>query len=473
MHQRHTMKQSITEPIASDFVSRMASGKARFIAFCLLLGGVFLMGGGSRGDIISLIALRPLAIAIAGYALLIAKPEQLRSIRVPLLLLSALAMLMVVQLVPLPTSVWSALPQRGIYLAIADDLGMGNVWRPMTLSPSRTINALFSLAVPAAALLVTAVQERGSGNRLILALATAGAISAVWGILQAAGPAGGPLYTYRITNNGFPVGPFANRNHLALLLSMLVVVIGYFYRTAAINGKVRFLYSICLGAAALVILALVLTAGSRAGLVLSVCALLVAGSLVGLGRRKGRHFFWGVAKSKFGIGLLLVVLASIGLTMLMGQATTLERVFTSGAGPDMRTESLPLVLIMVRDHWLVGIGFGAFEDVFKQYETISVLSPFIFNQAHNDWLQFPLEGGFAAIILLTTLLAWVVRRSWSVFAASGAAPDPLGIVLVAILGLTAVASLVDYPLRTPIVMFICATAIAMLARRTKPGKTMV
>ncbi|MCT2557783.1 O-antigen ligase family protein [Tsuneonella sp. YG55] len=441
------------------------NAKARFVVCCTFAAAVFLMGGGSRADIASLVLLRPLAVFVAAYALIVAQPGQLRAIRVPLVLLLSLAALMAVQLIPLPQDWWADLPGREVYARIQADAGLGDVARPLTLSPARTLNALFSLTVPLATLCIVAVQSSQNHRRLLFAIAIGGAMAVVWAAAQIAGPPHGPLYTYAQTNHGFPVGPFANRNHLALLLAIEIVLIGYISRRLILEGAMRPFYATILGASSLVVVALVLVAGSRAGLALAIVAAPIA---VWLSWAAYKHS-GGEPGRKVKIGLAVVALAAvlmiIALVIYNSQAASIERLAENGARVDVRTERWPIVLEMLRQHWLLGIGFGAFQGAFQGFETSAILTPFVFNQAHNDWLQFPLEGGLPGAVLLAIALAWTASRSANVVLAIRQRFDGVRLVAVAILLLTALASIVDYPLRTPIIMFICGISLALLAQR--------
>ena len=54
--------------------------------------------------------------------------------RVPLILLGALAALMAIQLIPLPPGIWTALPGRERYLEAAAAIGIPQPWRPISLT---------------------------------------------------------------------------------------------------------------------------------------------------------------------------------------------------------------------------------------------------------------------------------------------------------------------------------------------------
>src|SRR3546814_1346825 len=70
------------------------------------LMAVFLMGGGARADIQSLIILRPLAAICMGIAVWGLRREQIAAVRAPLLLAAMVPLIMILQLVPLPPAIW-------------------------------------------------------------------------------------------------------------------------------------------------------------------------------------------------------------------------------------------------------------------------------------------------------------------------------------------------------------------------------
>lgn len=446
-----------------DWRAALTGDKARFIVLCFFTAAVFLMGGASRADVVSLVILRPLAIFVAAYAVLVARPGEIGTLRWPLSLLAALASIMALQLLPLPPSVWTALPGRGLYADIAKEAAIPLTYRPLTLSPSRTLNALFSLSVPVAAVLIFAVQDKLRQRQVFTVLLVACAASALWAVGQMAGSAQGPLYTYNVTNNGYPVGLLANRNHQAFILSILILLIGHRARRPLMEGKMSVVQGVVLAAATMLVIALVLMAGSRAGLILT--ALALAFSVLLILRGTGVTF---TRKARI-IGLTLgfgALSALIAATVLLSRAEAIARFSENDALADNRFERLAIVLEMLRDHWLLGIGLGSFEGLFKRYEDIEVLTPFIYNQAHNDWLQFPIEGGVPSIAVLAAATFWLLWRGWTILRSLAGRFDATGFAALAILLLAALASAVDYPIRTPIAMFVCAIAFAILASRS-------
>lgn len=451
----------------------LSGERPKFVALCLFVACVFALGGGSRGDIQSLIVLRPAAFLFAAYAILVIRPDELRAVRWPLILVGLLALLAAVQLLPLPPEAWTRLPGRALFAEIARDAGLPLGYRPLTLAPARTLNMALSLCVPLAAVLLVAIQSERGRRRIPVILLVGGIMSALVAVAQVAGLGGGSLYLYRVTNPHFPVGLLANRNHQALLMAIVLILIAETARRSGESGKQRPLVSIGLLIGSLVVLALLLASGSRAALLFAAIAAPAAVVMVARGRspgsEKGRG---GIRKFRWAAAIGAAAVAVSGAMVLFSRAESIKRLWASDALEDYRLQRFPLLLDMVRDHWLAGIGFGAFEGAYKRYETVDALTPFIFNQAHNDWLQFAMEGGVPGLIILGLTLAVVLSRAKVVVAAtvrSGARTD---FALLAIVIMIAVASVVDYPLRTPIFMMlgaIVATLLIMGDRAGAPG----
>ena len=239
---------------------------------------MFLLGGGSRDDIGSLVILRPVAVIACGYALWTLNADTARHYRAALAIAVAGMVLVVMQLVPLPPAVWTTLPGHGIVSDIDRTAGLGALWRPWTMSPTGTWNALFALFVPLAALLLGIQLPREDQFRLLGVIGGLGLLSALVGLLQTLGPANGPLYFYQITNNGFAVGLFANRNHAATLLACIFPMLAVYasIERSAEVARFRSWAALMLAAA---LLPLILVTGSRAGLLLSVIGLGLAALL--------------------------------------------------------------------------------------------------------------------------------------------------------------------------------------------------
>ncbi|MBH5322447.1 O-antigen ligase family protein [Aurantiacibacter sediminis] len=457
---------------ASTPLSRLGTSKSRFAALVIFLLVVFFLGGGSRADIESLVILRPFCALALGYAAFFIQPGDLKEVRIPMLFLLGLAIIMAVQLIPLPPSVWQSLPSRDVIAATDELAGLGDISRPISLSPSKTWNALASLIVPAAALAMFAMQKQYGRSRMLPLLLAFAFISAVLSILQLAGPAGGPLYFYRITNATEAVGLFSNRNHNALFLAAAIVLAAHFALSNWLRGK-------SLNGQLALALALTLTfivplflGASRMGVLAMVMMLLVAAALFYFVATKLNP----EANQKRSRGTLTakqkrwVVIGGIAaLTLFAGSALFFSVASERFSGVDQLTELriavLPTLLEMSQRFAVSGSGFGSFEHVYKIFEPDELLAPTYLNHAHNDWLQIIIEGGIVSAGLFVALALWgamqlrgmrsaVMQRDGTYVIQAAAAASFL---ILIVLG-----SAVDYPLRVPSLMAASMLALALL-----------
>jgi O-antigen ligase len=464
-----TKTMGTSEVRGSTASHRHGSHTAAYLLWAFLVLAL-LTGGGSRPDVMSHVILRPVAVVLGVYAVWTLDRESFLQVRAVAVGLIALAGIMLIQLIPLPPLLWTSLPGRELAEAGAQILGIEQPWRPISLSPARTWNSFVSLLPPMCALLLFA---RSSNLRrpgvLIVLLVCIGA-SAVLGIAQRAGAEDGPLYLYRITNAGSAVGFFANRNHQAAMLAVMVPMLAAFVSLGAgrnEHGHNRKWIAFGVG---LALVPLLLATGSRAGLVLFVIAIAASVLLLwstGHGERARRRISLRM--------VLLLALAGVGLavvTYMFAQAEALSRLSAHSVTDDLRVRLLPTYLTMVRDSFPVGFGFGSFDAVFRAYEPVAGMGAAYLNHAHNDIVEVIIDGGLPAAILLLVFAIWFLARSVAVWRQRNGDPAQivfgrLGSVVIALLVL---ASLTDYPLRVPFVMIVFVLAAAWLEGASRTGR---
>jgi O-antigen ligase len=446
---------------------RSKGGFTSETAFWLFIGFaaiVMLTGGGSRADIASLGPLRALAAVMLAIAVWFQTGRTVRRVMVPLVALLALAVLIALQLVPLPPAWWSALPGHEPIVRLGELTGVADAWRPITLSPMKTANSLASLVVPLAGLLLVALMDDTHWRRLPWVFIGAGAASAVFGIAQILLPGVSGLYLYDITNDGSAVGLFSNRNHNAMFLTV-ALLFSVLQLERAKWGTIT-PETLAAGIAALVIFAGILVNAARSGLVgLGLVGLIFAIRAILQWRADRRGGQRGIPlRVIVGGGVGLASVALVGVFAALGRSPAVERLLEHDPGQDLRVTALPTVMDILRDFQPFGTGFGAFEYAFRMREPEDMLGPRYFNNVHNDWLQFPLEGGLPAAILGLLLLGLFALRCWRL-ARSGTGEGPMRINAVAgalALLLLLIASIVDYPLRTPSIMLLAVIGAAMV-----------
>lgn len=457
---------------------------AKFYAFVAFLAIAFFTGGSSRDDVQSLIVLRPLSILFCAYALMCMKWESWKGRTFPLYIALALAGVMALQLLPLPPKVWMALPGRQIFADIADLAGMPQPWRPVTLSPSRTLNSLFSLAIPIAAVMLYLNLDGIRRKQSIAVVIALAGISAFWATIQLAGSARSPFYLYNITNEGAAVGLLANRNHQAVLLAATIVMLGWYGASHAAAARLAPLKSYLSLAAIFIIVPLIFITGSRAGLILMVPALVAAILLVYFGRytiESQRSSSGNRMKKKQLTSRHVILFGTIALVAIMGllsiyfsRSLAVDRLFERNDVEGLRAQLLPILTKMMTDYFPWGSGFGSFEHVYRIYEPQELLNPTYLNQAHNDWLQFPIEGGLPAIVIVVIAAIWsamqcfTLLKNWRLSRYSKYTAVMAAMVMLLLLA----GSIGDYPLRVPSLIAVFAV-MACIFGDSIPGKTAI
>lgn len=437
------------------------------IAFLLLCA---LGGGSSRGDVLSLLYLRPAAVIAITALTVLPGQWDFNAVRVPLLILAALGVLIALQMFPLPPTLWAALPGHRRFVLIADLVGRPQPWRPISLSPDRTLNSLLAL-LPAFVVLIgfAGLSER-ERRSLLLAPVVIGSVSAILAIAQLGAGNDSGMQLYRLSNLGGANGFFANRNHEATLLALtLPCLAAWAGRTSrSPDGRRNAVGALIV---AVLMAPMILVTGSRAGVVVGGLGFFCAMLLLFPARarlaptRRARTLLAAAV-----VAPVLLALIAVGLGRAVGLNRLLDQSVTTG---EQRLDQAPVVLGMIREYFPFGIGFGAFDPAFRIAEPDSALHRTYFNHAHNDFLELALTGGMAAVLLIVIGVGWWAWRTRALVAEalrSRGAVGLTGLAGVAIGGLLAVASLVDYPVRTPLLTAILALAAGWVAMRETPPR---
>lgn len=434
---------------------------------------VFLTGGGARADIQSLMILRPMSVLFCGLALWTLTRPQLKSQKFLILSFTAIFALVAIHLIPLPPAVWGTLPGRDIIVEVDETIGLGPTWRPLSLVPSATWNALFSLSVPLAVLLLGVQLSREQRFQLLPILLTIGLASGLLGVLQVIGDPKGSLYLYRITNNGSAVGLFSNRNHQAVLLATMFPMLAAYASTGARTAEQSRFRGWIAAAAAGALVPLLMVTGSRAGLLVGALGLAAAARLYSkpsiktIQKRKANKFDWRIPVAAFG------ALCLASLSVIMSRAEALQRLAAPDQLEELRFQVWGPIAAMAWKYFPVGSGIGSFPEVYQIDEPRQLLSQTYLNHAHNDWLELWLTAGLPGMLILGCVMflfgAKILRVLSSplektrdvLFARLGA------IILV----IFAFSSIGDYPLRTPSLsctfIVACLWLCAPVERRAK------
>jgi O-antigen ligase len=136
----------------------------------------------------------------------------------------------------------------------------------------------------------------------------------------------------------------------------------------------------------------------------------------------------------------------------------------------MRFLILPEVLEMIRLHMPWGSGIGSFQAVYAIHEPNELLRGFYMNHAHNDWLEVVMTGGLPAALILAVALGGIAMRVPRLL--RGVAGDGeatlMGRLGLAVLMFFALASITDYPLRTPALLCFAVVAVLWTGAGSRP-----
>ena len=383
-----------------------------------------------------------------------------RGLREPAIILGASALLVLLQLIPLPPSIWTALPGRDIFVDLATIIGVEQPWRPISISPSWTFNALSSLIVPAVVLLLASNLTNDQHWRIVLLLVALALGGTLIGLIQFSGNSFDNPFINSLPNA--VSGNFANRNHFALFLALAcVLALVWSLRRSTPRWAI-------IGAVGVMLLFLLtsLATGSRTGALLTLVAIPL-GAVVSFDRVRSE--FKAIPR-RFRIPLVglgaAICFGCIWLSIALDRAIVVERTTRSIGEADFRSEIWNVTIDMVARYFPVGSGYGTFDPVYRISEPDAILGTRYVNQAHNDWLQVVLEGGLPGAFLLFACLAWFAIRSFAAFRADAsgqAGAARLARVGSALIVLVMIASIPDYPARTPMIMAILALSAFWLA----------
>lgn len=429
---------------------RIAASSPNLTVVTLLWVATLLLGGSSRPDVVQIILLRPLAVLAAAYGFWTLQRSHISGHRFLVAMVAAIFLLTAIHLIPLPASLWTALPGRELIAGLDHQMGMDGVWRPISMAPAFTWNALFSLTVPLA-FLVNGIQlGREELERLVVVVIAGGIASAALALLQMFDSSNGTLHFYssRVTE---AVGFFANRNHQALLIAaMFPLLAGYGAKWGAepTDNQRRFIVASALST---FLLPLLIVTGSRAGLVVGVCGLAVSPFIYLQGARVRRSRKMSPMWWKYLIGMVFVA-AIAGLSIVTGRSIAIERALSSYSEQDQRYDFWSAIIANYDRFMPIGSGIGSYQPVYQTFEPRGALSSSYSNHAHNDWLEIVMTAGVpGGFLLLVAILAFglAVWRHFRINERGARAAYRLAGLTIILL--VAMASLLDYPVRAPII----------------------
>jgi O-antigen ligase len=371
------------------------------------------------------------------------------------ILAAAAIALVLLQLAPLPPSVWQLFPGRDLVLRNYVLLGETPGWAPLSLSPGNT--AADGIAMLPAIAMFLAVQTLTLRHVfwICAGIVVCAIVSVGLGLLQHAyGPDSG-YYLYDSVG-GTGVGTFNNRNFFAAQLYSSIPILSAFAVAAQSYWRLKSTLVVLAGVIyAAIILAGLSLSDSRTGILLAMPAVLFAVILT-YSRSNGAQ---RVSSATMGVLALLLGLLVVGQASMVG----LLRLTQIDPLTDYRTIIAKNSFDLALQQFPVGAGFGSFVPLYQLYETPETMRPEFVNHGHNDWLELAIEGGAPALFLLAMFVLWYFAcliRVWRYGQGGQTAHFPRMASLV--VPLLLFHSMVDFPLRTPALMVLFALCCGVM-----------
>jgi len=424
------------------------------VASAVFVGVALTLGGATHGEAISSALVRLAALPLLAMALFtITRDGVRREALWPLAILIAALAVPLVQMIPLPPALWTALPGRAV---IAEGFKAGGVslpWLPISLAPSGTLDALLSLIPPAAIFLAALNMDERERRLLTLVVVACALLGTLLGAAQVGSGQDSGLRFYAVTNADSAVGFFANRNHYAALLVIALPLTAYWlaYSEGRSGGQTAVYMLIAAGVLVVFLVSLGVTR-SRAGIGLGALAVLLSAVLL-----------WFSSSVPRIVPVLLVAGLMIGGGLVSAFALDpLMHRFQDPVASEARVTLLPGLMAAIKTFMPVGSGLGSFVPVYQIFERPETVLAQYVNHAHDDYLEILIETGLIGAALILAFIAWYVQAGVRAAGWPSGRDHDLPRVAAVVVLLVLIHSVVDYPLRTAGISVVFALACALL-----------
>jgi O-antigen ligase len=378
------------------------------VAVCF---AVLAFGGTAAFFLIPQLIVLSLGALLLGFSL----RSTVASIRLPLAAPLLLVALVLLQILPLPSSL------APLFGALRDD-SLGPVHFTFSVAPYQTVSHLLQLITYLIAfyLVLLVCQDRNAKKRLLYVLVCLGTFEALYGLVQYL-TGWQQIFTYvKKYYLEEATGTYINRNHFAGLLEMVLpFAVALALHKARKLGRAgvrtevpaRSLFSstelpqvvFWLFLASLIFSAL-LFSRSRMGFVSALASLIAVLALAGTSQLSARTRTLVAA---------LFFLGVVGLAVWIGSDPVITRFETLGQEYSQTGQNRISIwfdtLKLIYQHPLFGSGLGTFAVAYPSVQT-AFLDLFV-DHAHNDYLEVVSELGLPGGILLFGSILWVLTQA--------------------------------------------------------------
>jgi len=374
----------------------------------------------------------------------------------------------------------------------------GTVLLPISVAPSLTKAALLKLlsyCLLGLLIVLYPFPDRNprSANiyqALVRVLLPTGLLLGFVGLLQEFVSNGKPLWIFTpYTFKGQPVwgmrafGPFANPDHYACFLAMLLppALSGMVFPGVLGRIRERAAVPILSAVVAVVIIAAMLATASRGGMLNAIVGIAIFGLLSSRLPKEQLPDLFQKRKRKYlllTVGILGLFTLAVYLAGSSHQAEADSRLKESFSNASIMGRLVPAEdsVRMIADFPLFGVGMGAWPDLYRRYAR-PPWSPVFMNAAHDEYIQLFAETGAAGFLLVAALLFALWRRAnLRIF---GLPRDQFAVIAALIASLAGLATQagLDFPLRIPAIAVLTTIMIAFVVRalfqeRTVPQRNL-
>lgn len=390
---------------------------------------------------------------------------------IPVLCISSFLIWNLIQILPLPIEFVSLVSPQNAAFYSASKIEVDYV--PLSIDAGQSLVSLYKgLAYWCVFMSVLILCNNDNRIRtLTLCIVTTGIFQATYGTLEILSGVESSLF-FELPVTESATGSFIYKNHFAnYLMLCLSMGVGYLVGTLT-NGhstnrqRIRSLLTSLLSTKALV----------RIGLAIMVIALVMSRSRMG-----NTAFFasmtvvgllalWLIKKKSRGLMILITsmfIIDTLILSTWFGLDKVKDRIETTSFTQETRDEVVIDSLPIVKDYLITGSGMGSFYTIYPVYQGDSV--NMFYDHAHNDYLQFVIEAGAIACIIVLVLPIVVIKRCIKAFRKrknrliQGVAFG----TLMAVIGM-AIHISVDFPLQAPanVVLFVVILALGLLTKKS-------
>jgi O-antigen ligase len=306
-------------------------------------------------------------------------------------------------LLPLPLLAGYAVIQTIPFGTVAGQ-GIGDIARTISYEPFATRATALHLVFLGlfTAIAISCIDSASRLRRVSTALTVFGFVYSFYAILQLV-LSPDKIYGIYDPRAGTPFGSFVNKHDFAAVIEMAAAVPMGLLFSGSLRQDKRFLYLV---AVALMATSLILS-GSRGGLVAFLTQVILLVIISSRAKGPKRLILTGSLS-------IALVAAAIGGAAFVGGETSLTRISDTAGSGDVssnRTQIWAATLEIVRDHWLLGVGVGAFPQAYTRYDKTGGLERV--EQAHNDYLQLAADAGIIGLavgILFIVAFVAAARR---------------------------------------------------------------